>query len=315
MGSEVKYLVLTTKAYFRECVRGERLTESNVCEACPAGQYILESDYIGACQTCSLNSNLQCFGGGLIGPPPGYWRFDGWTTRTIACLNSGSCLGPNISVANSKNVCKERRNDTFCYTGFCAEGYEGNLCSSCSEGYGKSTGNFCVPCSNNPLYYIGAVIVILVAIFVMVFTIRNALKVKETSKLNKPKSSILIKILLNYIQLVSIVGSFDFQWPDALKTMFDTQDKVASGPSLAFSVDCLLPSSYRPFFTKLLFVSASPLVLIIIGSIIWLIIFFVRKASFDRQKFKSNITTTFVVLLFMIHATLIQNLLFAFRYF
>lgn len=315
-GEQAKVIPLTVvaQAFFRGCKRGERETDSRECFACPPDQYILASDSKGACQGCPIG--LECFGGDKIGPKPEFWRFDSWIAKAIPCLNPSACLGSTVPLGRANLVtCKERRDDTFCYTGFCEHGYEGNLCTSCSDGFAKS-GDFCASCTNNPMFYVVLVLVILVAIFFIVFTVRNALKVKDATQINKPKTSILVKVFLNYVQLVSIVGSFQFQWPEQIKTMFEVQNKVASSPSVVFSVDCLLPNqttSTRAFFTKLLLISISPLILIMIGMIVWLVIFMVRKAEFSLNLFRSNLTTTFVVILFMLHATLVQNSILAFR--
>lgn len=315
-GSQSKTIPISLEAtiYFRQCIRGERLTDTRECDACSAKQYILASDFEGTCSSCP--DNLECLGGGDIGPHPGYWRFDGWKAYAIACLTPKACVGYSLNPGDTRDLlCKEQKNATFCYTGFCNEGYGGNLCSTCINGYAKSS-NFCVPCTNNAVLYVVLVVAIIVAIFVIVFTVRNALKVKEQNKLNKSKTSILIKIFLNYVQLVSIVGSFQFQWPEEVKTMFTVQNTVASGPAEVFSLDCLFPpqtTTSRTFFQKLLFISLSPLVVIAIGTIIWIIIFMVKKARFDSKLFKADIITTYVVIIFILHATLVQTSLIAFK--
>jgi hypothetical protein len=231
-------------------------------------------------------------------------------------------LGYNLNYAESNLYCKEQLNDTFCYTGWCSENYEGNLCQTCKSGYAKSNNIYCVPCSNNPSYYVLIVVFLLLAIGFIVFTVKNALKIKPTEAGYKPKSSILMKIFFNYLQLVSIVSSFPFDWPSAVTSMFSSENTIASSSSQVFSIDCFFPAakqgdSFRPYFVKLLFISLSPLLLIVVSTAVWFFVFLYYKMKngtpIDKHKFKSNLTTTVVVLLFMIHTNLVQTVISSFK--
>jgi len=304
---------LKIKPYFRNCGVGERLTDDNECSLCSSGTALFEVNSKSKCSSCP--ANMDCYGGSVIGPVSGYFRFSKWNDYAVECVNDEACLGNTISQANSNYYCKSAKNSTFCETGWCSEKYTGNMCATCNSGYAKSSDIYCVACSNNPMYYVLAVILIVAAIGFIVFTVRNALKLKDFTKDGaKPKTSILIKIFLNYVQLVSIVSSFDFEWPSQVTGLFSVQSKVSSSSSTVFSVDCFLPSSgtIRPFFSKLLFISLSPFFLILISLGVWFIIFKVKKWT-DWTRLKSNVTTTCVVILFMIHTTLVQTSILGFR--
>ena len=312
--TDTEKFTLTISPYFRHCGVGERLTDAKECALCDSGTALFEVDSTSQCSSCP--DNMDCYGGSVIGPVENYWRFSKWNDYAVACVNDEACLGNSITEANSNYYCKTEYNSTFCVTGWCSEKYTGNMCATCKSGYAKSSDIYCVACTNNPGYYILAVVVIIAAIVFIVFTVRNALKLKDFTKSDaKPKTSILIKIFLNYVQLVSIVSSFDFEWPSQVSGLFSVQSKVSSSSATVFSVDCFLPSSgtIRPFFSKLLFISLSPLLLIVIVLVVWLIIFKVKKWS-DRARFKSNVTTTCVVILFMLHTTLVQTSILGFRF-
>jgi hypothetical protein len=149
------------------------------------------------------------------------------------------------------------------------------------------------------------------------------MKVKKEIK-EQPKSAVLMKIFTNYTQLISIVASFDFDWPDQITGLFSAQSKVASSSSTVFSIDCFFPeatpgSSFRPFFVRLLFISLSPLLLVVISTIVWHVVLkiYAKKAglaTYNKAEFKSKLTTTCVVLLFMIHTNIIQTTLQGFKY-
>ena len=257
-----------------------------------------------------------------MGPVVNYWRFGSYHTLAHKCLNEEACLGTMVE-DSSGLYCKERLNDTFCYTGWCDSKYQGNLCATCAPGHGISNQVDCVACSNNPVYYIVLVIILIMAIFFIVYTVKGALKIKKAMLQGKgrPKSSIYMKIFFNYVQLVSIVSSFQFKWPKEVEGMFTYQNRIASSASEVFSVDCLLPSfegnSIRPFFIKMIIISLSPILLLIGCIVIWLIIYKIqqcrKKIKFDKPNYWSNVITTIVVLLFMIHTTLVQNTILGFR--
>jgi hypothetical protein len=330
-------LVLKSNPYFRQCIRGERHTDSNECLKCAKGQYILSKNFKGSCEACP--ANLNCFGGDKIGPSSNYWRLDGWKSRGVRCQNDEACLGYDISSYNSSSstrmltttnnfTCTELSTSdaNVCLTGWCESKYQGNLCATCSKGNAKSSQIYCVPCSDNPGYYGLFVVIMFFAVAFIVFTVKNAMKVKPEASKEKPKSAILMKILTNYMQLVSIVASFDFKWPEEVTSMFSAQTKVASSSSTVFSIDCFYPeatpgSSVRPFFTKLLFLSLSPILLVAISALVWFLVLlhYARKnpdptkRKIDKHEFKSRLTTTCVVLLFMIHTNIVQTTLLALK--
>jgi hypothetical protein len=166
---------------------------------------------------------------------------------------------------------------------------------------------------------------LIVAVAFIVFTVKNAMKVKKPEEMKEqPKSAVLMKIFTNYTQLISIVASFDFDWPDQITGLFSAQSKVASSSSSVFSIDCFFPeatpgSSFRPFFVRLLFISLSPILLVAISAIVWHIVLKIYakkegKTTYDKKMFTSKLTTTCVVLLFMIHTNIIQTTLQGFKY-
>lgn len=322
-GSSVQTTALSIAftSYFRKCGRGERETDTDECFSCPKLYYILSKESKGTCAFCP--DNLNCFGGDLIGPSVNYWRLDGWKQKALRCVNDEACLGYQVDPTNATSYnCTEQYNSTFCYTGFCSERYQGNLCATCSTGNAKSSQIYCVACANNPGYYVLFVVILIVAVAFIVFTVKNAMKVKKEIK-EQPKSAILMKIFTNYTQLISIVASFDFQWPDQITGLFSAQSKVASSSSSVFSIDCFFPeakpgASFRPFFVKLLFISLSPLLLVGIAALVWHIVLkiYAKKAGlkeYNKREFRSKLTTTSVVLLFMVHTNIIQTTLQGFK--
>ena len=68
--------------------------------------------------------------------------------------------------------------------------------------------------------------------------------IKETAAENieedEDRSPIYVKILYNYIQIIAILGSFQFNWPDQLTELFEYNKNVISATQEFFSMDCFL---------------------------------------------------------------------------
>ena len=62
------------------------------------------------------------------------------------------------------------------FIGVCAEGYRGNLCVDCDEGWAHLGQFSCVSCSNDPVYYIRAIVIIILAIYNGVSVIQTTIE-------------------------------------------------------------------------------------------------------------------------------------------
>ena len=147
---------------------------------------------------------------------------------------------------------------------------------------------------------------------------------KKNGEQDADRSSVYVKILFNYIQILAILGNFPFNWPDALWGLFSDNKQAVSASQSFFSIDCFLKQDVfgkvglRVFFTKLLLYALSPFGFLAISYIVWLLIFYAKyKSSMRNRKkeFQTKFITTLVVLLFMIHPNIIQQDFDSFAYF
>lgn len=105
-------------------------------------------------------------------------------------------------------------------------------------------------------------------------------------------SSVHTKILFNYFQIVAVLGTFEFNWPNALIHYQNANTQVVSATQSFFSFDCLLQNSVfkdmgmKVFFVKLLFFSISPIIFVVFCFIVWkiLFVFKFKKDSEERRK-------------------------------
>ena len=100
----------------------------------------------------SINCTL---GGNKLFPKEGYWRFNENSTRFLKCPKEIACIGASEDFYGSQEFS----------TGVCAEGYEGPLCDSCSNGY-SAIYNKCIKCTNANILL--GLLTVLIPIFVKI---------------------------------------------------------------------------------------------------------------------------------------------------
>jgi len=95
---------------------------------------------------------LNCEKGGHeLSPKPGYWRFNDNSSHFIKCSYENACLG-GIGADST---------ELEFYSGKCDLGYEGPLCSLCSNDYGKIDKYRCEQCASTLSFVVAAIKLIL----------------------------------------------------------------------------------------------------------------------------------------------------------
>lgn len=126
----------------------------------------------------------------------------------------------------------------------------------------------------------------------------------------KKVTSIYQKILLNYMQMISIVYSMDLKWPFYLRSYLGGYANIGGASGQALSFDCLL-NYYNVDMNKLyastLIVIVFPLILIVVASSILLVFFFISQKNQIRRLF-SVIIIISVFFQSSINQKLFQNL-------
>ena len=147
---------------------------------------------------------------------------------------------------------------------------------------------------------------ILIMIAVLVFlTILILININKTTESQK---STLLRILTNYLLVVSTTMSFGANFPSAMNDIFYPADIVGSSSEAFVSFDCFVMdkqlNSFAPTSAmfKMFLATFLPIVLILIYSGFWLIMYFVMPKRF--KDLKRNITISSIAILFLLHTTL-----------
>ena len=145
----------------------------------------------------------------------------------------------------------------------------------------------------------------------MLLIIINIRKSKES------ELSTLMRILTNYLQLLSTSLSFDVQYPRSLTDMFVPVNRVGSSSDTFLSFDCFVtdfeitgPFPSNTFF-KLFLMALLPIILFVIISMIWVVVKLIRKQWIPDLK--RNIAISFISIIFLLHPTLTENSLSIFQ--
>lgn len=209
----------TTAVTFRACRTGEVIVNGQ-CVVCPRGTFSLEetvsTDTI--CKECLNIDGVHACSGSTIVLEKNYWRRYPSSLAVLPCMDDLSgCNGGSATGIDS-----------------CIIGYEGALCSVCSEGYYRSEKQ-CLPCGDkNPTLTPVIIFYICIAVFcglVVGFILyRRMLKNAENAApgkysaffanvamwLNKVKKSmnVQLKILITTFQITSTIPtSMEVEFP------------------------------------------------------------------------------------------------------
>eukprot|EP00163_Fabomonas_tropica_P033242 TRINITY_DN863_c0_g1_i5.p1 TRINITY_DN863_c0_g1~~TRINITY_DN863_c0_g1_i5.p1 ORF type:complete len:6170 (-),score=768.16 TRINITY_DN863_c0_g1_i5:895-19404(-) len=200
-------------------------TSRRACQ-CISGYYdeLFAQNYnqTASCTVCPEGAN--CPGGKVIEQIPGYWRSSNSSDKFYKCVGQ-ACLGGQQE---------------------CAAGHEGPLCDVCESGHGKF-GTTCEPCPE-------AQYSMLIFLITATLLIAHMLLVIRTANSDRSKTAVMQKILLNYLQVLSLVGGFAVEWPPALRGMFQASEGTSSVSFRMISVECSTSMSvFQTFYAQIAF--------------------------------------------------------------
>eukprot|EP00347_Sterkiella_histriomuscorum_P020666 403336934 len=281
---------------FRECILGE-INVSNECAKCGLGYYSLDQSQ-KQCLECP--SNAECPGGSEIIVKQGYWRSSENSTNIIKCLNEDACQGGQIQVSPTTN------SSIYIYP-LCQYGYGGNLCDSCVEIDGKkftrTSPHQCGLCPSretNFIYIIGVFLGLIFAFSILLWINLRSEKESETS--------IILRIILNYFQILTSAAAYQLNWPSYLEQFFGIYTQVGQAAEAFISFDCFLTDTgftqggSSIYYFKTIIISNLP----IIFGLIFIAIFAVGKVIFKytKEQMQRKIIVSCILIMYSIHPTI-----------
>jgi hypothetical protein len=274
---------------FRQCIVGEE-ESNNMCTPCPTGKYSL----VAGAEECNIcPKHATCLGKDIIYVDEGYWRSSFASDVIHECLNPSACLeydGTNSEVPYN-----------------CRKGYSSNLCHTCVkvEGtqYQRTGDNACGICPDvvlNGFRLLG--LLILLVIFVIIVIWSNIRAQKDSP------SSILIRILANYFQIITSAASFNLTFPKSLDGFFEGVKAVGESARIFLSIDCfvqdfsMVKNTGTTEYFKAMMTGLCPFIFVAVVIIGWLIVRMFK--SYTKVQLKNRIIISICVVIFLLHPSI-----------
>ena len=152
---------------------------------------------------------------------------------------------------------------------------------------------------------------------IVIFAYLTYLIIINLRKTLENQTTTLMRILTNYLQVVSTVLAFDANYPDIVNDVFTPANIIGSSSESFVSLDCFIQDNRMNAFApnetifKITLVWLLPIALILIYDIVWICMYFILKKYF--KDIKRNIIVSVVVILYLLHPALTRSSLSIFQ--
>eukprot|EP00898_Chlorokybus_atmophyticus_P002095 jgi/Chlat1/2887/Chrsp2S04653 len=241
------------------------------------------------CEDCTQPSYRQ--GSALVVVNDGYWQSALLVDQFVQCLNEKAC-----SYTKRNDSLKEKlANRTWKPDDQCAQGYNGNLCAVCRDGYGLSgqAGSLeCKRCGMKSLTALALTGLTLISVLAIVLIIRSASQLpfeaidEERMTLGMMVPAI-VKLLVSYLQVNSIAFGVQFRWPSFMSHLIAAVASVSTIGGELLSPNCLLGNGNRfdTSFQVMIVFAALPFVATALPALFW-------TARWHYLRVKQSLTLT-----------------------
>jgi hypothetical protein len=186
----------------------------------------------------------QCFLG-LLGIRPGYWMPSVTLARAIetrkakrilfwACRNTAACVTIPAIIDDGPGASAVPRST-------CAVGFEGNVCNACVEGFGP-LGTGCIVCPPDEVSLLmssGVLLYVLATIGGQTYNTYRDAKERMLAGAGNSGSAVVVKILIDYFQLVGGLAFISIEPPQAVRRLFSVFALGNGVSANAFPIQCL----------------------------------------------------------------------------
>eukprot|EP00946_MAST-07B_sp_MAST-7B-sp1_P003443 g3443.t1 len=293
---------------------------------CPDSQYLDEtSDNLADWQCQDCPDGAYCVGPFIwsdVVAKFGFWRVPGPAPQQFRmCLLPSSCLGaPNPDLYNryydgereeTKDMARfdwwnasgqpESCNEDWGFQQRC-EASTCRLCSTCRPGFKRKGLAGCSKCpetgANRAMLVLGILAVLLGGTLIVYLSIRTQGATQSVSETAK-------KIMVNYLQVVSIASLFPMRWPGAVQTFFEAQAAISSASKSLLSPACELSymRAAQAFYQIQVGFATLPVLIVMICTIFWGVWSRCRYTEIVLDRLIASV----VVLLYLTYPTLAKQ--------
>lgn len=130
-------------------------------------------------------------------------------------------------------------------------------------------------------------------------------------KTSESQVSILLRILTNYLQIITLTVSFSTKFPSSLTDLLIPFEPVADSPNAFLSFDCFVMDAEikGPFpsslFFKIFLMFWLPLILFFLTTVIWVIVRTLKPRWIPSLT--RNLMISFISIVFLFHPNLAQE--------
>lgn len=180
----------------------------------------------------------------------------------------------------------------------------GNMCNTCADKYSRTAKNTCQECPDpavNGIRICGITIAVLILIiFLVKSTMSSALRPRELT-------SVYLRILMNYLQLVMLTSTFNLNWPNEVESLLSAQESAGTATAQIFSFDCYMSqlSTTNVIYQKLTLMFILPVFIVLASCLFWGILAVKRN---DLSVIRNQMISTIIILLFLAHPSLVQSI-------
>ena len=161
---------------------------------------------------------------------------------------------------------------------------------------------------------------ILLAVGFVIMVIGSAVMIKmaiASEKSEDELSDVVKKIILNFLQMVSLAGGLPLQWPNAVNVMFDSFSTLSSAGTTLMIPDCELTNmrTAEAFYMKQIVYTFAVPMIVFICLFIWAIISCCcsTRMKLSSDKIKDYTILSIVLMLFLCYPTLVKLTLSMFK--
>ena len=111
-------------------------------------------------------------------------------------------------------------------------------------------------------------------------------------------TTVYMRILTNYFQILTLAQSYDLSWDDNLKKFLESISFIAKSSEIILSVDCFVRDNgidIHPVFIKMVIACIFPIIAISAALLFWLIWKLIRR----NTKVVTNLITSIIIVIFI----------------